>query len=137
MARKTKAQPVPARMLAIVRDPLYKKWGAALRAYERAVDKRSRDEIELSTVQKARDKALDAYNWLRALSLTPDELEQEYARLRAINEQLAAAEGGARAARHAARQAELDALDRIERDEPHTRYVPGLGYVRGKRVVSQ
>jgi hypothetical protein len=136
VAKRSKTE-VPARLIQIVRDPIYKRFIAALRAYERAIDKRSKDQLELSQVHKAREKALDAYNWLRALDLSPAELEQEHARIGAVGQQLAAAEVAAAAVRHAARRAQRDELGELERVDPHTRYVPGIGYVRGRRVIDQ
>lgn len=125
--------PDAKRLIGIVRDPIYKKWAAALRAYERTLEKRAKEEVDRQAVWRAHDKASKAYNWLPALPLTPAELEQEHAQLSALNARKAETEAGASATRAAGRRAELAALDAAEAE--HTVYVPGVGYVRGKRVI--
>lgn len=134
MAKRKNDDP---RRLSIVRSPVYKGWTRALRAYESALSKREDNAIEARAVWRARDKAEDALNFLRALPLSPDELAEEQARLGALKLRGAQVEVTAQQARVAARAAELRELEQLERDDPHTRYVPGVGYVRGKRVFSQ
>lgn len=125
--------PDAARLIGIVRDPIYKKWAAALRAYERTLEKRAKEEVDKTAVWRAHDKASKAYNWLSALPLTPAELAEEYAQLSALSARKAETEAGASAYRAAARRTELAALDAAEAE--HTVFVPGIGYVRGKRVI--
>jgi len=133
MAAKKKS--TDARRLAIVADPIWKRWQSALRAYERALQKRSRNEIEQAATWKASEKALDAYNWLRALPLDAAELAEELSRLNLIASHKQEAEDGAAAVRAGERRAALGALDEERDNDPHTRYVPGLGYARGRRLL--
>lgn len=116
--------------------PYYRKWLTAIKAYERAIEKRSRDEIEQVKVWRARDSADDALSWLRG-RVSAAELAEEERRLSRANTLALEAETTAAGARQAYRRAELDRIDAEERDDVHTHYVPGVGYVRGKRVISR
>ena len=135
--KKPKGDAPSERMLSIATHPIFKKWEAALKNFERTIEKRSRGEVEQPKVWKAYDKASDAYNWLRALPFEPAELEHEHERLSRVHARKEEAEAGAAAYREANRRAELAALNELEDSDPHVRYVPGIGYVQGRRVVSR
>lgn len=114
--------------------PYYRKWLTAIKAYERAIEKRSREEIEQVKVWRARDNADDALSWLRG-RISELEMNEEQQRLARANVLALEAETSAAGARQAHRRAELERIDAEERGEVHTHYVPGVGYVRGKRVL--
>lgn len=134
-SKRSSATADDVRRMEIARSAIYKKWLTALRTYERTIDKRAQNEVEQKAVWRARDKASDAYNWLSALPFTQDELAQEHLKIGALGPRAEQADESAREVRKALIQAEIDRIDEDARNEPHTRYVEGVGYVRGGRVI--
>lgn len=136
MARTKTANSDDERKLKIIRDPLYKQWSAALKAFDRALVKRSRNELEQPKVWKARDKASELRHWLRELPFTPEELLEENQRYATLLGRIDQAEAGAAAAREAYRAAQLRELDEQERNSP-VRYDSTIGeFVQGRRVLN-
>ncbi len=134
---KAKASSDDARRLEIARSPIYKKWIKALRAVQTALDKYARNDLERKQLIRAFDKGSEAYNWLAALPLTQAENDEEHAKLVELRGQIDVAEEKAKDMRAELRRAELERIDELEREQRagETRYVPGVGYVQGGRVI--
>jgi hypothetical protein len=133
--RKKKSAAAPLNAVEAEKLQLKAAHHRAVRALRAAVLKLARNEITLSDVHKVKERAFRAYNKAIAAYDTEPEIEAAYAMITAETAQVPAAEESGRAILEIERAQQRARWLDEERFERQSRYVPGLGYVQGKKVI--